>query len=64
MLAGCKSNEQRADTVFRNATVLTMDDAHPTAEAVAITDNTITYVEPFVLAGPLQHLDVGHNWQE
>ena len=35
---------QTADMVFTNAAVLTMDDANPTAEAVAVTGNEITYV--------------------
>ncbi len=35
---------QTADMVFTNASVLTMDDANPTAEAVAVTGNEITSV--------------------
>ncbi len=35
---------QTADMVFTNASVLTMDDDNPTAEAVAVTGNEITYV--------------------
>lgn len=35
---------QTADMVFTNASVLTMDDANPTAEAVAVVENKITYV--------------------
>ncbi|WP_428687808.1 amidohydrolase [Roseibium sp.] len=36
--------QDAADIVFTNAKIHTMDDANPTAEAVAITGNTITYV--------------------
>ena len=35
---------QPADTVFTNAAVLTMNDDNPTAQAVAVTGNEITYV--------------------
>lgn len=35
---------QNADMVFTNASVLTMNDDNPTAEAVAVTGNQITYV--------------------
>ncbi len=35
---------QSADIVFANAKVLTMNDAQPEAEAVAVTGNTITFV--------------------
>ncbi len=35
---------QTADMVFTNASVLTMNDVNPTAEAVAVTGNEITYV--------------------
>lgn len=35
---------QTADLVFTNASVLTMNDDSPTAEAVAVTGNQITYV--------------------
>ncbi|TCL01256.1 hypothetical protein BXY66_2568 [Shimia isoporae] len=35
---------QSADMVFTNASVLTMSDDNPTAEAVAVTGNEITYV--------------------
>ncbi|SLN19842.1 N-substituted formamide deformylase precursor [Falsiruegeria litorea R37] len=35
---------QTADMVFTNASVLTMNDAQPTAEAVAVTGNKITFV--------------------
>ncbi|MEX0281606.1 MAG: amidohydrolase [Arenibacterium sp.] len=35
---------QTADMVFTNASVLTMNDDNPTAEAVAVTRNEITYV--------------------
>ena len=35
---------QTADMVFTNASVLTMNDDAPTAEAVAVVDNKITYV--------------------
>lgn len=35
---------QTADMVFTNASVLTMNDDNPTAEAVAVTGNQITYV--------------------
>lgn len=38
------ASAQTADMVFTNASVLTMDDASPTAEAVAVTGNEITYV--------------------
>lgn len=38
------SNAQTADLVFTNADIRTMDEANPSAEAVAITGNTITYV--------------------
>lgn len=33
-----------ADFVIKNAVIHTMDEANPMAEAVGITDNTITYV--------------------
>ena len=38
------AQSQNADIVFTNANVLTMDDATPTAEAVAVMGNQITYV--------------------
>jgi predicted amidohydrolase YtcJ len=42
-LAACQS-VQPADKVFTNATVYTADDAHPTAEAVAVRGNLIVFV--------------------
>ncbi len=44
MLFATTLTAQTADMVFTNASVLTMDDANPTAEAVAVVDNKITYV--------------------
>ena len=42
-IAGAVSAEN-ADMVFTNASVLTMDDANPSAQAVAVTGNEISYV--------------------
>lgn len=44
MLLVTTLSAQTADMVFTNASVLTMDDAIPAAEAVAVVDNKITYV--------------------
>ena len=44
MALSLPASAQTADMVFTNANVLTMDDANPTAEAVAVTGNKITYV--------------------
>ncbi len=44
LFAGTSLSAQTADMVFTNASVLTMDDSSPTAEAVAVTGNQITYV--------------------
>jgi len=38
------ASAQTADVVFTNADIRTMDEANPTAQAVAITGNRITYV--------------------
>lgn len=47
LLLACSTSivfAQTADMVFTNASVLTMNDDNPTAEAVAVTGNQITYV--------------------
>lgn len=47
LLLACSASvaaAQSADMVFTNASVLTMNDDNPTAEAVAVTGNQITYV--------------------
>lgn len=47
LLLACSASvaaAQTADMVFTNASVLTMNDDNPTAEAVAVTGNEITYV--------------------
>ena len=36
--------ETHADVIFVGGTVITMDDAHPTAEAVAVRDGPATKV--------------------
>jgi len=41
-----------------------VDDITKTDVLLTMMDGRITFVEPSVLAGPLQHLDVGHDWQE
>ncbi|MEM7024717.1 MAG: amidohydrolase [Pseudomonadota bacterium] len=44
LIAWSTASAQTADTVFMNASVYTMDEANPTAEAVAVRDNMIVYV--------------------
>ena len=48
--------ETHADVIFVGGTVITMDDAHPTAEAVAVRDGLIARVGQAAyvreLAGP------------
>ena len=41
-----------------------VDDITKTDVLLTMMDGRITFVEPSILAGPLQHLDVGHDWQE
>ena len=57
LLTGCGERAgDPADLVLHNGTVWTVDEAHPTAQAVAVQDGTITAVGPnddmLALAGP------------
>lgn len=57
---------QTADMVFTNASVLTMNDDSPTAEAVAVTGNEITYVgdaagAQALIADETEVFDLGGN---
>jgi predicted amidohydrolase YtcJ len=56
---------KKADLVVlsQNLYEIDVDDITKTDVLLTMMDGRITYVEPSILAGPLQHLDVGHYWQ-
>ena len=57
LLCATSLSAHSADMVFTNASVLTMNDASPTAEAVAISGNEIVYVGD--AAGVQEHIKDG-----
>ncbi|MEE4186435.1 MAG: amidohydrolase [Gammaproteobacteria bacterium] len=64
LLAGCDSGQPVADSIYSNGTVITMVDAQPLAEAVAVRDGKIMAVgsaaELAALAGPdTRNVDLG-----
>ena len=44
LLAGCQSSSPTADLVIKNATIYTVDEDNPSAQAVAVTGDTIAFV--------------------
>jgi len=48
----------------QNLYKIDVDDITKTYVLLTMMDGRITWVEPSILAGPLSHLDVGHDWQE